>query len=170
MLSRFAHALLVSTSLAPVALVYGLSLLPKNRSAALVCFGVAAALLGACLFVLRVASRKGERQQVRVTRSQNVDKDVLAFLVSYALPLVAPAQGGEVSPAFWGFIALVAVVLYQAELVHVNPLLGMIGYRFYEVPRDGKSAALLVTRFSATTGDTRSIVKLSDSLWLESPP
>lgn len=169
MLNRFAHALLVSTSLAPVALVYGLSYLPGNRWAAIRWLAIAAVLVLACIFVLRAATRKGERETVRVAQTHNVDKDVLAFLVSYALPLVAPSQGGAATFAFWGFIALVAIVLYQSEMVHVNPLLGMLGYRFYEVPRERGDAALLIAKSGVRANRASTVIRLSDTLWLEVP-
>ncbi|WP_242333159.1 hypothetical protein [Anaeromyxobacter sp. SG66] len=169
MLNRFAHALLVSTSLAPVALVYGLSFLPASPRAAVPWLVGAAGLTAACILVLKVATARGERIQLPPTERRNVDKDVLAFLVSYALPLVAPSQGGAATFAFWGFIALVAIVLYQSEMVHVNPLLGMLGYRFYEVPRERGDAALLIAKSGVRANRASTVIRLSDTLWLEVP-
>ncbi len=169
MLNRFAHALLVSTALAPAALVHGLAFLPGTPRAALAWIGVAALLVLACLAVLGTASRRGERREVAVEREESVDRDVLAFLVAYALPLAAPAHAIPARLAFWAFVAIVAAVLYQAELVHVNPLLGILGWRFREVPRAGRSPALLVTRRRAAGPGTRRVVTLSDGLWLEVP-
>lgn len=167
MLNRFAHALLVSTSLAPVALVYGLSFLPASPRQSWPWLAAAGALTVACVSVLRAAAQRGERVELPPTERHNVDKDVLAFLVSYALPLVAPPHGAEATFAFWGFIALVAVVLYQSEMVHVNPLLGVLGYRFYEVPRDAGDPALLISRFRRDPRRASTVIKLSDTLWLE---
>lgn len=167
MLNRFAHALLVSTSLAPVALVYGLSHLPTGAKNAWPWLAVAAALTLACVAVLNVAAKRGERLELPTTDRHNVDKDVLAFLVSYALPLVAPGHEAPPTFAFWGFIALVAVVLYQAELVHVNPLLGILGYRFYEVPRQGRDPALLIAKTHHGGLAATHMIRLSETLWLE---
>jgi hypothetical protein len=119
--------------------------------------------------VLRTASRRGERREVSVESERSVDRDVLAFLVGYALPLAAPAHAIPARLAFWAFVAIVAAVLYQAELVHVNPLLGLLGWRFREVPRDGRSPALLVTRRRTSGPGTLRVVALSDGLWLEAP-
>ena len=169
MLNRFAHALLVLTSLAPIALVHGVTFLPEKPGPALQWGSVAGGLLVVCLLVLRFAGQKCERVEVSIPEAKNVDKEVLAFLVSYALPLVVPARSLDNSPAFWTFMALVAVVLYQAELVHVNPLLGLLGYRFYEVQR-GTETVLLIARSRSAKGSTRTIIRLSDTLWLETPP
>ncbi len=169
MLNRFAHALLVATALAPVSLVHGLSYLPKERWLAARWIGIAAGLVAACVAVLRAAATQGELERVQVARSRNVDKEVLAFLVSYALPLVSPKHPGSSAVALWAFVIIVAVVLYQAELVHVNPLLGILGYRFYEVTREDGDAALLVTRSRIGAGAAKSVVRLSDRLWLERP-
>lgn len=169
MLTQFARALLVATSVAPVSLVYGLSYLPTHKWIAARWVGIAVFLLLACLAVMRGASARGERHAVRVTRVKNVDKEVLAFLVSYALPLISPAQSESSTIAFWAFIALLALVLYQADLVHVNPLLGILGYRFYEVERGDGETSLLITRSKTGIGATMSVIRLSSRLWLESP-
>jgi hypothetical protein len=169
MLNRFAHALLVATALAPVILVYGLSYLPKETWLAARWVGIAAGLVLACVGVLRAAAARGEREQLQVSRAKNVDREVLAFLVSYALPLVSPKHAESSAYAFWALVAILAAVLYQAELVHVNPLLGILGYRFYEVARDDGDTALLITRSRAGLGATRTVIRLSSRLWLESP-
>ena len=166
MLTRLAHALLVSTSLAPVALVYGVSFLPGRAGPALQWIAVSVGLTVVCVGVLKLARRHGEREVLPVEQAKNVDKEVLAFLVSYALPLVAPAQVGDSQLAFWTFMALVAVVLYQAELVNVNPLLGILGYRFYEVP-SGSDTLLLLARSRPGPSGAVGAIRLSDTLWLE---
>lgn len=168
MLSRFARLLLVLTSLAPVSLVYGVSYLPDRKWPALQWGCVAAFLVVACLSVMRGALTHGERHTVNAQRAKNVDKDVLAFLVSYALPLISPVHGESNALAFWTFLAVVAVVLYQAELVHVNPLLGMLGYRFYEIEQEGGDNALLIARSKSSRANI-TVVKLSTTLWLERP-
>jgi len=168
-LSRIARFLLVATALAPVSLVYGLSFLPGDRQSAVQWVAIALLLLAACLAVMRVATTRGERHSVRVSKAKNVDKEVLAFLVSYALPLISPVQAANNVIAFWGFMAIVGIVLYQAELVHVNPLLGILGYRFFEVDQEDGSTTLLITRAKTRTGEMRNVIELSRGLWLESP-
>lgn len=169
MLNRFAHALLVLTSLAPVALVHGLSYLPDRPEVTLQWSAVAVGLVVVCVGLLWLAGGRGEREVLHVAQPKNVDKDVLAFLVSYALPLVVPTGNASNAFALLAFLALVAVVLYQAELVHVNPLLGILGYRFYEIPRDGDSV-LVITRGRLASGTDRQVVRLTSTLWLESRP
>ena len=146
-----------------------LSYLPKDRWVAYRWVAIAGGLVLACLAVLRAAALRGEREQVAVSRSKSVDREVLAFLVSYALPLVSSKHTESSAIAFWAFLAILAAVLYQAELVHVNPLLGILGYRFYEVAREDGDTALLITRSRATAGATRTVIRLSSRLWLESP-
>jgi hypothetical protein len=167
MLNRFAHALLVATSLAPIALVYGVARWPTSRSDTLRWTGVAALLLFVCVLLVRVAQREGEREQVRITKSKNMDKEVLAFLVSYALPLVTPSDKLSSALALGTFILIIGVVLYQTELVHVNPLLGLMGFRFHEVNHESGDTALLITRSRTATMGTKTVVKLSSGLWLE---
>lgn len=167
-LSKFAHLLLVLTALAPVSLVYGLAMVPTQPRDGATWVGVTVGLVLLCLLIVRGASERGQRDLVNIKAAKNVDKEVLAFLITYALPLVSRHEA--IGPwAFWAFIGMVAAVLYQAELVHVNPLLGMLGYRFFEVEGDDGRASLLVTRFRHSVGvGPRSVIQLSTTLWLES--
>lgn len=170
MLNRFAQALLVATSLAPVILVYAVSRFPEHGWDGARWLAVAVLLLVACLALIRVAARRGERQSIEVEAAKSMDRDVLAFLVSYALPLIWPLQEEGSLLALWAFIALLAVLLYQTGLVNVNPLLGLVGYRFFEIHPTTGETVVLVTRRQAGVIGRKTVVKLSTSVWLEVSP
>jgi len=167
MLNRFAHFLLVVTALAPVALIHGIAQLPRHRWEGVSYIAVSALLALLCALVVGAARRYGEREPVVVSGTKNRDREVLAFLVSYALPLVTPVEKAGSQLAFWAVIVLIALVLYQTELVHVNPLLGMMGYKFFEVNLSTGETALLVTRGKRGANGRRSVVKISGWIWLE---
>jgi hypothetical protein len=60
------------------------------------------------------------------------------------------------------------LVLFRADIYHVNPILGMIGYHFYQVKSKTKVTYLLVTRSKAPLppGDL-AYIRLSRTLLLE---
>jgi len=167
MLNKFARFLLVATALAPVALVHGVALLPASRWSAISFIVVALLLAFLCALVVSAAKKYGERSEVTLVRAKNVDREVLAFLVSYALPLITPSDKPSSALALWTIIALIAIVLYQTELVHVNPLLGMLGYKFLEVSLPTGETVLLITSGRGGATGTKSVVRISGGLWLE---
>lgn len=168
MLSRFAHVLLVATSLAPVALIYGVSKAREDWRVCLVFVAVALTLAIFCNVLLGVATRKGEIEQVVVAKSKTVDKEALSFLVTYALPLLVPTDKTQNVLALVAFIVVVFIVLLQLQVAHVNPLLAAFRYHFFEVSPPSGETAIMITRRLGAPGPTR-IVKLSPLIWLELP-
>jgi hypothetical protein len=167
MLSGFARTLLVLTSLAPIALVHGVARWPADRHETIAYLAVAAALVFVCLLLMWFARKDGEIHLASIKSAKNSDKEVLAFLVAYALPLVGPAGKPSNGLALAVFLSLLAVVLFQTEMVHVNPLLGMLGFRFFEVEQGSGETALMITRSKESATGEKRIVKLSRGLWLE---
>jgi len=94
------------------------------------------------------------------------ETEPLAFLVSYALPLVAAKE--EAAATLLGLVAfafLMGVALWQLQVFHVNPLLAVFGYRFYAAKSDGTPVLVLARRVTPVTGVAR-VVRISDYLWL----
>lgn len=166
MLSRFAHLLLVATSLSPVLLIFGVAKLGSDRVLGAVCVACALLLALVCHSVLWVASRRGELERVHVVRTKSLDKDAVLFVVTYALPLLVPEQRLGSYWALAVFVALVFVVLYSLQVAHVNPLLAMFGYHFFEISPASGETAMLVTRANPI-GTTTRVVKLSPHIWLD---
>ena len=167
MLSRIAHVLLVATSLAPVLLIYGVSKIPEHELGfGLVCAACSLVLALVCHGVLWVAARHGEVERIIVARSKSIDKEAVLFVVSYALPLLVPAHKTGNSWALAAFVGIVFIVLLQLQVAHVNPLLAVFGYHFFEVSPPSGETAILITRGNPSANATR-VVKLSDNIWLD---
>lgn len=146
MLSGFARLLLVATSMAPVAIVYGASRLPSDWASFFTWLVVAALLTLICLSVLRVARKHGERETLAVVAGESKDGEVLAFLVAYVLPLIAQDQTSTNPWALIAFLLIMAVVVYRCNIYHVNPLLGMLGYHFYTTKASSGTTYLVLSK------------------------
>lgn len=168
MLNGFAKVLLVATSLAPMAVVYGAARLPGEQGPALQAFAVAALLWLLCVLLLATVRRHGEREALSVTSVTSRDSQVLAFLVAYVLPLVGGEHVTRNPYALVAFALLMGVVLYRANIYHVNPLMGLLGFHFYDVRAASDVPYLLVTRRrEALRAGAVHAVRLSPTLWLE---
>lgn len=170
MVSWFARMLLIATSLAPILIVYGASLMPRNLSWAAALAAVAVLLAAICLLLLRYARTRVARTSVTVTAGKNLDSQVLSFLIAYLLPLLVQKEQKTNVWALVAFVAVMFVVLATCNIYHVNPLMGMLGYHFFEVTATSGTAYLLITRrnVSITQGSVQ-VVTLSPFLLLEAP-
>jgi hypothetical protein len=169
-LSRFAQIALAGTALAPVLLVWAAAkyrLQPADAVAAVV---IALLLVVICLCILALARRGLQFEPVGIKKATRLDKEALAFLVTYALPLIGHGDDHTNLVALAAFMVVVALVLVQLQILHVNPLLGILGYHFYEIERADGDSALVVSRSrhlpcSGATGQ-----QLGPALWLLEEP
>jgi hypothetical protein len=168
MLTRLARLLLVATTLAPIAIVYALAVWPSDRVRALCAVGLAFVLLLLCLYLLWYVRRHVQQEQLSIERSKNVDREILAFLITYLIPLITRKDSDGNLAAMLGVILLIAVVIYKADMLHVNPLLGLLGYHFFEIGVASGSTYLLITKKDVEHGArTITALRLGNNVWLE---
>jgi len=174
MLSQLARLLFVVTALGPVALVFGLPRLLKHEFLSIAWVEAASisslALLAPvlALLLLRLVRTRLTVEEIKLTSAKTADDQVVAFLVTYMLPLLAPAESSPDAAGIAIFVALLLLVLYQANLVHINPLLGLMGYHFYEVGAASGGQYLLISKVPERSGERRvRAIRLGPSVWLE---
>jgi hypothetical protein len=160
------------TALAPVILVWGAAQWHKSVWNAGLAFALTVLLVLACASLLAVAGARLQIEPVATKNVKRVDKEALAFLVTYALPLIAASDSPlkQLLP-LGAFIFVVALVVMQLQLLHVNPLLAVFGYHFYEFEDGEGETAMLVTKSRGiTSADSIVARRLGPSLWLGSTP
>lgn len=151
MLSRLAKTCLVLTAFAPILLT---AAFVQWRREALypwgwVCLVATCLMVGACQLILAVAARKLEVFPVKIDAVKTVDTEVVAYVLSYLLPL-ANLQAEPRDPFVISFVAIFFLaIVASSQSYHFNPLLNLLGYHFYEVSdRSGSTAVsyVLVTK------------------------
>jgi hypothetical protein len=152
MLKKTTKLLLVGTAIAPVLLVMGMDSLFRDgykgwTSFPFQLFLIAAALLVIAVAVMKGAETTGGRQHLLVCKAKNSDKEVLTFLVAYLLPILSEHKYlfKDFNPPTLAILALVSVAIYHSHAFDFNPLLGMLGYHFYEVEDDDHFPYLLIS-------------------------
>lgn len=167
-MSAFGRLLLVSTALAPVLLVYGAAIFFEHRARAISLSVVAAIFVPMCHALLAYIRRHGSSEETTIEEVSGKDTDILSFLVAYMLP-VALAEKIQVNPlALFTFLGLMGLVLFRADIYHVNPLMGILGYHFYEVKSQSGATYLVVTRRrEPLLPGALAFVRLSRTLLLE---
>ncbi len=172
MLSRFAKGLFVATSLAPVLAAFAVEDLAKGHS------WLSTAPLWAgfillpviCLLLMCFARRSLERQTMAVTKIKSTDKEVLAYLVAYLLPLLAKdAIDYRANFAISAFVlGMIFLTVLHGDSFHFNPILAMFGYHFYEIEADkGMTYLLISPNVMRTQSMTTEVVPLFNYVYLE---
>jgi hypothetical protein len=165
-LSRFAQLTLAGTALAPVLLVWAASIYGTHLLNALAAVVVAVLLVVICLCTLALARRELQVEPVGIRKATRLDKDALAFLVTYALPLIASGEDKTNFAALAVFVVVLGLVLVQLQILHVNPLLGMLGFHFYEIERADGDSAVAVSRSRHLPTSAEQGRRLGPALWL----
>jgi hypothetical protein len=168
-MTRVALLLLVLTSLAPIGMVQAAVLFGDQKWRQGGYFLGAALLLALCCWaLLRGAHRFVAVRRMAVKDLASKESEPLAFLVAYALPLVAAPKGSIAGLVVFGM--LMGIVMLQQQVFHVNPLLAAVGYHFFSGTNDSGGPVLLLTRYKAPREGVLSVVKLSEYLWLQCGP
>ncbi len=150
MLNAIAKPLLVSTSMSPVLIAYGINALSDGKGPweYLPWFGAAIGMVCLCLLILRFAKTQLEKQHLKVKSIKSSDKEVMTFLLAYLLPLI-PAKTIGISGHYLTIVfvfTMFFLAIYYSNAFDFNPLLGLCGYHFYEVQSEDGMAFLLITR------------------------
>ncbi|MCG6157686.1 hypothetical protein [Rubinisphaera margarita] len=152
MLRKSIKLLLVGTAMAPVLVVMGVDQLFRDgfqgwASLPFLLFVIAASLFLIAICVMHVAKKSGEKMSLRVCKAKNSDKEVITFLVAYLLPVLSDHEYlfREINVPTLFILALVSIAVYHSNAFDFNPLLGMLGYHFYEVEDDDHFPYLLIS-------------------------
>lgn len=170
LVSRLAKLLLVLTGFSPVLITHAFVLWIRDRFHpwGWVLLAITCLLVIICALLLRAARMRLGRVPIQVEALKTADKELLGFLLSYVLPL-ANASAPQVDARVLGFVlVLLVTVVWTTHAYHFNPLLGLLGYHFFEVATKDKVTYVLLTRKNLTNGaGVTSVVMLTDYILLD---
>jgi hypothetical protein len=138
--------------------------------AAVTWLGLVLALVLSTRCLLLLVKNQLEVLDVRLGSARTSDREVIAFLVAYVLPL---ALGGTSSQAFdpWavGFVLLIfGLIVWGSHAYDFNPLLGLLGYHFFEVEtEDGITYVLITKRSIVSVRQVTKVVQLAEYVLLD---
>jgi len=164
MLSRLVRVLLALTAIAPLSISLTFLFARAHH------YAWAAVALACCLalgvlarWIIARASNTLETLPVVILKARSADKEVIGFFVTYALPLVLRGQPPP-DLAAWLFAGgMLLFVLWGTHTLQVNPVLGVMGFHFYEVETQGGISWLMITRREISNVlSVRQVVQLSE--------
>lgn len=164
---RFApKLLLVLTAFAPVMLTFAAVYWFDNKKIlALALISVAVLLVLTCTKVIKLSASQLATNPVTIKTIKPADKEIVGFVLAYLLPLARGSQFDGV-PIFI-VLGVFLLVVMTSNAYHTNPLLGLIGYHFYEVTIDDVGYTLLSKRNLHNTKAIKTVVSLTDYMLLD---
>ncbi|QDV66826.1 hypothetical protein Poly24_05140 [Rosistilla carotiformis] len=149
MLNSLGKTALVSSTIAPVLGAFAVSAWSNDQLEAMCWYGglglVLTAIAGGILWECR---HRVEVETLRVKKVKAADKESLAFLVVYLLPLLAKDSSrfnGDLWTAVYVFL-VIGVVVAHGNLVTFNPVFVLFQLHFYEVETESGLVATVVSR------------------------
>ena len=147
MLGRLVRILLALTAIAPLSVSLAYVFASQRHFVWAATAGLCCISLGViALSIIRLASKRLEQLPIVIQKAKSADKEVIGFFIAYALPLVFR---GESAPELSGWLvaaAMLLFVLWSTHAIQVNPVLGVMGFHFYEVEAKGGVTYLMITR------------------------
>jgi hypothetical protein len=132
-MTLFARSLLFLSSYAPLFGLLAIRTSEDGRRAMWVFLGLALAGLVALAVVL-VALGGRQRRTIHVTAVQRTGEQTAAYMATYLLPFVtASFTHWQDWGVFVGFLFVIGLIYVQAEMIHLNPLMSLIGFRVYRI-------------------------------------
>lgn len=170
-MNGLAKFLLSLTSLAPMVGAIGLrAWLNSEYVWAWICLLVVLVSLLVCWRVLDFAKNGASSLRLCTTSVKVADKDVLAFLLTYMLPLMGnQAFFLTNSPVVSVYVFLIVLLaVYHSNTFHFNPFLSLIfGYHFYEIELAESTPSIVVSQFEITSKKSAlRVVELSKHLYI----
>lgn len=107
--------------------------------------------------IIRRSRRKLATVRVRIYSVADAGSESSGYLVSYLLPFVTVATPSGRDLAGYGLFLIVALVIYiRSNLVQVNPVFYLLGYRVLRIKygAEGERLQFLVTRVSPSEGES----------------
>jgi hypothetical protein len=127
------------------------------------------AVLGAAsLLLLLRAARKIQPDPHRVDRVADRGAEVAGYLATYLLPFVTvtePSARDIIAYSF--FLVVVGVVYVQSDMVQINPLLYLFGYRVSAVTTGDGWSGVLISRSQPRPESVVLASRLQNTLALE---
>lgn len=123
---------LFASSFAPLFAVAAIRF--ESRNLRVACALLALVGIATLLLLLRSSTTKVAPRKATPTAVRDLGSDVAAYMASYILPFVAVQEPRALDLVGYGLVLVVlAVVFVNSDLIGVNPVLYLLGYRVYAV-------------------------------------
>lgn len=130
-------------------------------------FGVGI-LLFTCVYFSWVR-HKAYVEQRKVTSFTRHDSEVMGYIASYLVPFVTfPLSNLKQIIALLLFVGVLLVIYVHSNMIYINPVLSLVGYRLYEIEiEQSQRSHYYIARKPLERNREIRFVLLSDDIYLE---
>jgi hypothetical protein len=165
--SVITRLLLFLSSYFPLSLIFFVILVQEHRYIAIGILTVGASGLLWMLLYLHKAQSLGAIQ-VKIAGFQIRDAEAMAYIVTYIIPfLVIPLHGWKEGIALSIFFIVLGILYVNSNMLHINPMLNLLGYHLYQITSEDGGVQSLVARRSIRHREVIKVVKIGDEILLE---
>ena len=160
--------LLFISSYAPLFAILALLAWDKNHPRIAEGFGALTVIgvIALCLY-LSYIRRRVQSEQLSVQHIESKDSEILSYIVTYFFPFMADFSKTPVElVALLLLFVVIAFIHVNSNMIHINPLLNLLGYHLFEVEAvDGKSYKLLTDQ-KIHNGSKINVAVIGDRVFL----
>jgi hypothetical protein len=93
----------------------------------------------------------------------------MSYIVSYLLPFLdARLDEPRTALSLGILLSIIGIIYVNSNMLHINPILNLVGFHVYEVETtEGRTAMLISRRTYVRPGEEIVLVTLGDYVWLE---
>jgi hypothetical protein len=104
--------------------------------------------------------------EVTVATYKRRDSDTVSYFVTYLFAFMkVPLDTWDKITAFLIFFLILGFIYVNSNMIHINPMLNIFGYRIYELSQpDGER--LLITRQKIKRNDVLRVIIMDDDIYL----
>ncbi len=165
MLSKFLKIIMVITSVSPVFFTLWFNDFSNQWKIkdGLIWLVISFALIIIAYLILQLSLKKLERIPIQISSIATADKEVLAFIFAYLLPLL------DINHKMLAFVlVLFTFVAFTTHIYHFNPIFGLFGYHFFEVTTtNGVSYVLMSKRQIRNLNQVTEVILVSDYILID---
>jgi len=168
--TAFTRFVLFLSSYAPLMLIFAIRDPLKFRFSRSVFLVLALSSLALLWLFVRTGQRLAA-YSIAVQSAQVRDAEAMSYIVTYFLPFLGISGDNWPDAASLLLVyAVVAIIYVNSNLIYINPMLNLAGYRLFEVVGpNGKVSALITRRDYILPGAELNVVSLGNYVLLERP-
>jgi len=165
--SVFARLCLFISSYFPLACIVAFMFWRTHLSLSVVVLLIAAVGLVGMLLYLRYAAGLAPSIAV-VERVQRADAEATSYIVTYVIPFLAlPSDTWEHGVALIILYVVLCILYITANMIHINPVLNLLGFHLYQVTLSDGSENALIARHRVRRGEQVRVCLIGDDILLE---
>lgn len=169
-MNKFGKLILMLTSLAPILGAFAVNSFAHDEFETGWWYtGIGVLLVLICWLVILACKQILPEEPLTTKKVKTSDKEVLAFLLVYLMPLFTKDlifTGNWLTPVY--IMVIIAFCVYHSNTFTFNPLLSMAGYHFYEVENENGMTYLLISQKTIHRHDNVLQVKrIADYIYLD---